>query len=59
MIQYAVVVNAAKANVKRMRLDTEPHANCLRAFERLYHADSGQAQAYFVEVSEYLRMIST
>ncbi len=54
----AAVVEAAKSNANRMLLDSEPHAGCLRAFARLYHADSGQARAYFVEVSEYLETIS-
>lgn len=49
-----VLVNAANANVTRMRSDSEPHANCLRSFERLYRKDPRQAQAYFVEVTEYL-----
>jgi hypothetical protein len=54
----ASVVKAAKSNAIRMLLDSEPHASCLRAFARLYGADSGQARAYFVEVSEYLETIS-
>ena len=54
----AVIVNAAKSNSKRMLLDSEPHANCLRAFSRLYRADPGQARAYFVELSQFLKTIS-
>jgi hypothetical protein len=53
------IVNAAKLNVKRMLLDSEPHANCLRSFTRLHRADSSQARAYFLEVSEYLSTISS
>lgn len=53
-----VVVRAAKANARRMLLDSEPHSNCLRSFVRLYREDPAQAQAFFAEVSEYLQTIS-
>jgi hypothetical protein len=55
----AVLVNAAKSNADRMLRDSEPHANCLRSFSRLYHKEPGQARAYFLELSEYLAGIST
>ena len=55
----ADVAKAAKSNVKRMLLDSEPHANCLRSLARFYHKKPHEARAYFVELSEYLRTIST
>jgi hypothetical protein len=54
----ASVVKAAKSNTKRMLLDSEPHANCLRSFARLYQKKPGLARAYFLELSEYLETIS-
>jgi hypothetical protein len=41
-----------------MLVDSEPHANCLRSFARLYEKKPGQARAYFLELSEYLETIS-
>jgi hypothetical protein len=55
----AILVKAAKSNAKRMLLDSEPHANCLRSFARLYHRKPRQARAYFSELSEFLETISS
>ena len=49
----SALVNAAKSNVSRMFRDSEPHANCLRSFARLYRRKPAQAAAYFSEISEF------
>lgn len=54
----AVVVAAAKTNVRRMLRDSEPFANCLRCFHRLYQLSRVEATQVFTDLTEFLDSIS-
>jgi hypothetical protein len=53
-----MLVNAATSNVARMLRESEPFANCLRCFHRLYQADRAEAVQLFTEISAFLDSLS-
>ena len=54
----AAIVAAAKVNVARMLRDSEPFANCLRCFHRLYSHSAAEAKQKFLDASVFLDTVS-
>jgi hypothetical protein len=54
----AVVVAAARRNVSRMLRSSEPFANCLRCFHRLFEDSPDKAREVFTGIVEFLDTIS-
>jgi hypothetical protein len=54
----AGIVAAARSNVTRMLKDSEPYANCLRCFHRLYDASPAEAAQIFSDIATFLDSIS-
>ncbi len=52
------LVRAARANVARMLRDSEPFANCLRCFNRIYHQSRDEATEIFQGIVAFLDSIS-
>lgn len=52
------VKEAARRNRTRMLQDSQPHANCLRSFDRLFQADRAAADKVFTDISELLATMS-
>lgn len=48
-------VAEAKADLVRMNKPSQPHANCVRSFLRLYQQDANRARAIWLDVKMYLK----
>jgi hypothetical protein len=53
-----LLVQAARANVARMLKASEPHANCLRCFDRLYRQSRAEATRIFQDLTAFLDTVS-